>query len=122
MEKIMTKAIIEVSTRDEFFAAARAQLAAGTQPGGCDYRLSFTSARDMHGRLSPARLDLLRTLKKRGACNVRTLAAAAERNYSNVHADVEALLELGLMERLDDGTVRVPFDAIEIRVLLEQAA
>ena len=118
----MTKAIIEVSSRSESFAQARAQLAAGPQPDGCDYRLSFTSARDMHARLSPARMDLLRTLKGMGASNVRALAAEAARNYSNVHTDVDALLELGLIERLDDGRVQVPFDAIEIRVLAAAAA
>ena len=50
------------------------------------------------------------------------LAAEAARNYSNVHTDVDALLELGLIERLDDGRVQVPFDAIEIRVLAAAAA
>jgi predicted transcriptional regulator len=46
----------------------------------------------------------------------------AERNYSNVHTDVVRLLELGLVERGEDGMVFVPFDAIEIRFPLAQVA
>jgi predicted transcriptional regulator len=53
---------------------------------------------------------------------VYALAKMADRNYSNVHTDVARLLELGLIERSDDGMVSVPFDAIEIRFPLAQVA
>lgn len=119
----MTRAIIKVCSHEAFFDSLETRidkLQMDAPPG--DYQLSFESAREMHNRLSPARMDLLRTLKKMGASNVRTLAAEAGRNYSNVHTDVEELLELGLMQRTDDGRVWVPFDAIEIRVLAAEAA
>lgn len=50
------------------------------------------------------------------------LAKAAERNYSNVHADIARLTELGLVDRNEDDTVEVKFDAVEIRMALEKAA
>ena len=121
----MTKAIIKVCSREAFFDSIHervAKLEKQERPEPADFNLSFTSARDMHTRLSPARMDLLRTLKKMGPSNVRALAAEAGRNYSNVHTDVDELLELGLMERMDDGTVCVPFESIDISVLLEHAA
>jgi predicted transcriptional regulator len=46
----------------------------------------------------------------------------ADRNYSNVHTDVSRLLELGLIERSEEGLISVPFDAIEIRFPLAQVA
>ena len=50
------------------------------------------------------------------------LAKAAERNYSNVHTDVSRLEELALIERAEDGTVSVPFEAVEIRFPLARVA
>lgn len=86
------------------------------------YRLSFESARTLFAELTPARLDLLNTLRGMGPASVYALAKTAGRNYSNVHADVARLVELGLIERTDDGMVTVPFDAVEIRMALARAA
>jgi predicted transcriptional regulator len=38
------------------------------------------------------------------------------RNYSNVHADVKRLIELGLAGRDATGRVRVPFDDVAVQV------
>ena len=72
--------------------------------------------------LTPARLDLLDTLRRTGPCSVYALAKAAERNYSNVHTDVSRLEELGLIERAEDGMVSVPFESVEIRFPLARVA
>ena len=110
---------IELGKRGSVFAAARAQLAEGAP---VDFRLSFESARTLFTELTPARMELLDTLRRSGPCSIYALAKAAERNYSNVHGDVARLLDLGLVERQDDDTVFVPFDAIEIRMPLPMAA
>jgi predicted transcriptional regulator len=83
---------------------------------------SMKSARVLFSELTPARIDLLDTLRRMGPSSMYALAKVAERNYSNVHTDVVRLLELGLVERGDDGMVFVPFDAIEIRLPLAQVA
>src|SRR3990170_7197485 len=116
------KAVIEVSRKGSIFGAAAKQVAAARQGKVPDYRLSFESARSLFAELTPARLDLLDTLRRTGPCSVYALAKAAERNYSNVHTDVSRLEELGLVERAQDGTVSVPFDSIEIRFPLAQVA
>ena len=116
------KAIIEVSRKGSIFQAARQQLAAARQGRPPDFRLSFESARSLFADLTPARLDLLDTLRRVGPCSVYAVAKAAERNYSNVHTDVARLEELGLIERGDDGSVSVPFEAVEILVPLDRVA
>lgn len=116
------KAIIEVSRKGSVFNAAREQIAGAKRGRTPDYRLSFESARMLFAELTPARLDLLNTLRGMGPSSVYALAKTAGRNYSNVHADIARLVELGLVERIDDETVAVPFDAVEIRMALAQAA
>ena len=116
------KAIIELSRKGSIFGAVAQQIAGSRQGRAPDYRLSFESARSLFAELTPARLDLLDTLRRAGACSVYALAKAAQRNYSNVHADVSRLEELGLIERSEEGAVSVPFDAVEIRFPLAQVA
>jgi predicted transcriptional regulator len=116
------KAIIEVARPGSAVRAARQQLAASCLGKTPDFRLSFESARALFADLTPARLGLLDTLRKAGSCSVYALAKAAERNYSNVHTDVARLEELGLIERNDDSTVCVPYDAVEILLPLAQVA
>ena len=116
------KAIIELCRKGSVFSAATQQLAESRRGRPPDYRLSFESARVLFTELTPARLDLLDTLRRAGACSVYALAKTAERNYSNVHTDVSRLEELGLIERSEDGAISVPFDAVEIRFPLAQVA
>ncbi len=116
------KAIIELSRRGSIFKAAAQQVAGARRGQAPDFRLSFESARALFAELTPARLDLLDTLRRAGPSSVYALAKTAERNYSNIHTDVSRLVELGLVERAEDGTVSVPFDAVEIRFPLAQVA
>jgi predicted transcriptional regulator len=67
-------------------------------------------------------VDLLDTLRRVGPCSVYSLAKAAERNYSNVHTDINRLEELGLVERTEDNQVSVPYESVQILVPLAQVA
>jgi predicted transcriptional regulator len=116
------KAIVEVSGRGSAVRAARQQVEQARRGRSPDYRLSFESAKSLFADLTPARLELLDTLRRVGACSVYALAKAAERNYSNVHGDVARLELLGLIERTEEGTVHVPYEAIEILVPLAKVA
>lgn len=115
------KAIIEVAKRGSSIRAARRQVAAARKGKSVDYRLSFESARSLFAELTPARVDLLDTLRRVGPCSVYALAKAAKRNYSNVHGDVARLEELGLIERTEEGEVSVPYESVEILVPLATA-
>lgn len=116
------KAIIEVSKRGSAVRSAKAQLAASRRGVAADFHLSFESARALFCELTPARLDLLDTLRRVGPCSVYALAKAAERNYSNVHADVGRLEELGLIDRAAEGSISVPYESVEILVPLARVA
>jgi predicted transcriptional regulator len=116
------KAIIEVAKRGSAVRAAREQLSASRRGRSPDFRLSFESARSLFTDLTPARVDLLDTLRRVGPCSVYALAKTAERNYSNVHSDVARLEELGLIERTEEGSVSVPYESVEILVPLAQIA
>ena len=117
------KAIISVSRKGSIFGAIERQLAGSRQGRTPDFRLSFESARSLFSELTPARLDLLDTLRRVGPCSIYALAKASERNYSNVHTDVTRLEELGLVERSEeDNSISVPYESIEILVPLAQVA
>jgi predicted transcriptional regulator len=117
------KAIIELSRhKGSIFGAVKQQISNSQQGKSPDYYLGFESARALFSELTPARLDLLDTLSRIGTSSMYALAKNAKRNYSNVHTDVSRLLELGLIERAEDGMVYVPFEGIEIRLPLAQVA
>ncbi len=116
------KAIIKLSHKGSIFGDIKQQIINSQQGQSPDYYLGFESARILFSELTPARLDLLGTLSRMGKSSMYALAKTAERNYSNVHTDVSRLLELGLIERAEDGMFFVPFEAIEIRFPLAQVA
>jgi predicted transcriptional regulator len=116
------KVIIEVAAKGSVFRTAAKQVAGARKGRAPDFRLSFESARSLFAELTPARLDLLDTLRRIGPCSVYALAKAAERNYSNVHTDVARMEELGLIERTAQGAVSVPYESVEILVPLARAA
>lgn len=116
------KAIIEVARKGSIFRTAARQLANARQGRTPDFRLSFESARSLFADLTPARLDLLDTLRRVGPCSIYALSKAAERNYSNVHTDISRLEELGLIERSENDAISVPFESVEILFPLAQIA
>ena len=116
------KAIIEVSHKGSVFRAAAQQVASARQGRSPDLRLNFESARSLFAEITPARLDLLDTLRRVGPSSVYALAKAAGRNYSNVHTDVSRLEELGLVERSDDESISVPYESVEILLPLARVA
>ena len=60
------KAIIELSRKGSIFGAVAQQVAGSRRGRTPDYRLSFESARALFAELTPARLDLLDTLRRTG--------------------------------------------------------
>ena len=115
------KAIVEVAKRGYAIRAARQQIKDSEIGKPVNFKLSFESTKSLFSELTPARLDLLDTLSKTGPCSIYALAKTAERNYSNVHTDVNRLEELGLIERTEEDKISVPFEAVEIFMPLAKA-
>jgi predicted transcriptional regulator len=118
------KAIIDIAPRNSVFDLARAELrkANTRNQKSADYHLSFESARTLFSELTPARIDLLEALRRIGPSSVYALAKSVQRNYSNVHTDINKLQEHGLVERNPEDAVFVPFEAVEIRLELFKKA
>lgn len=118
------KAIIEITKPGEYARQALAVARAvdqGLEAPEMDYRIGFENAAQLFSELTPARLALLESLKVRGPLSIYALAKALERNYSNVHADVQQLLEHHLIEKDEKGRIFVPWDEVQIRLALGEA-
>lgn len=92
------------------------QLEAGAVLEPADYHLNFSSAAQLLSELPPRRLDTLREVKRAGPVSIYAVAKALSRNYSNVHADVQKLIEHGLVEKDASGRVFVPWEDVVVRV------
>lgn len=82
-----------------------------------DRHLTFESWDTLARVLTGKRMELLRYVHKQPVASVRALAKALGRDYSNVHADVQALTAVGLLET-GDGGLRADYDAIETKIAI----
>lgn len=62
--------------------------------------------------LTAARWSLLEALRREGTVSIYALAGILQRNYKNVHTDVTALVELGLIEKTGKTGIRVDWDVV----------
>jgi len=79
--------------------------------------LAFESWDALARVMTAKRLELLRYVRHHKVNSVRALAKALGRDYSNVHADVQALTAAGLIENAEHG-LRADYDAIETRIAM----
>jgi predicted transcriptional regulator len=79
--------------------------------------LAFESWDTLARVLTSKRMELLGYVRRNHVSSVRALAKALGRDYSNVHADVQALAKAGLLDTTSKG-VRADYDAIETRIAI----
>ena len=80
-------------------------------------RLAFESWDTLVRVLTGKRMELLRYVRHHEVSSVRSLAKALGRDYSNVHADVQALTAAGLLDA-SAGGVRADYDSIETKIAI----
>jgi predicted transcriptional regulator len=85
-------------------------------------KLAFGSRRELFSAITEKRLELLRHFASHEGLNVRQLARSLGRDDKNVHTDVTDLVELGLLDRADDGALLAPYDEILIHAGIRDAA
>lgn len=100
------------------FVRAWKQAARRPHRGTAVERIYFLDVDTLLRTLTNRRMDLLHALRQRGPATVRALAQALGRDYKNVHADVKALKNAGLIETDAAGKVLVPWDRIATEILL----
>ncbi len=79
--------------------------------------LAFESWDALARVLTGKRMQLLHYVRRHEVASVRALAKALGRDYSNVHADVQALTATGLLNATDAG-LRADYDVIETRIAI----
>jgi predicted transcriptional regulator len=79
--------------------------------------LAFESWDTLARVLTGKRMELLRYVRRHKVASVRALAKALGRDYSNVHADVQALVGAGLLDATDGG-LQADYDAIETKIAI----
>jgi predicted transcriptional regulator len=65
--------------------------------------ISFETPTLLFKRLTPKRWELVHRLQADGGMAIRELARRLRRDFKSVHADVQALLEVGLIENCEKG-------------------
>ena len=83
--------------------------------------VSFENLDTLLKTLTSKRWELLRTLQGREPMSIRALARELGRDVKNVHTDIQALVEIGLIEKAGR-RIRVPFDEIRAEFVVRKAA
>ncbi len=80
-------------------------------------QLVFDSLDAMLKTLTPKRFELMKSLHGYAdGLTIKALSDLLKRDYKNVHVDVAALVEIGLLERDSiTGVVVTPYDSIHAR-------
>lgn len=115
--KAITIGLTDLDAEAEHFKKAWKVAAKGGAAMAPRYHLGFSSLPEMLKALTPKRWALLEALKRQEPLSVRALAARLGRDYKNVHADVRALLEFGLVEKGENGLF-VPFEIVRAELNL----
>lgn len=92
---------------DAWHRAERGELASA------EHHVSFERWETFVSVMTPKRLALLRHVHAHPAHSVRALALALGRDYRNVHADVEALVHAGLLDR-DEASIRADYGSVHV--------
>ena len=79
--------------------------------------LAFESWDALARVMTAKRMGLLHYVRRHKVTSVRSLAKALGRDYSNVHTDVRALTDAGLLNTTVDG-VHADYDVIETRIAI----
>ena len=99
-------------TRQRFLAASRGR------PQGA--HISFPSVELLWKVLAPNRMALVRALTGAGVVSIREAARRVKRDVRAVHADVTALINAGVLQRVAGGIV-FPYEAIHVDFMLQAA-
>ena len=113
----MNTVTLPVVSRDDVNRRALAAFE-GQEQGS---HISFASAELLWQTLTRKRWELLRAMTGQGAMSIREAARRVGRDIKAVHADVQALLNAGVLERTEEGIV-FPYDAVHVDFMLTHAA
>ncbi len=92
-----------------------------TQDAQESARISFATPELLWRVLTAKRWEILKALCGAEPISIREAARRVGRDVKAVHGDITALLNAGVLDRVEDGRVVFPFDAVKIEFLLQAA-
>jgi len=112
----------EVTIGIESLAGAKARLAEAMRgkAQGRGARIDFATPELLWRVLAPNRLAILRAMTGAGPLALREIARRVGRDVKGAHTDVHALLQAGILDRVEEGFV-FPFDAVHVDFTLKVA-
>jgi len=84
-------------------------------------RISFATPELLWQVLTAKRWELLKALCGAGPVSIREAARRVGRDVKAVHGDVTALLNAGVLDRTEEGSIVFPFEAVKVEFLLQAA-
>jgi predicted transcriptional regulator len=106
-----------VSSIEDFNRSVKAAFRGRRQPP----RIDFVSAELMFKIMTAKRWEIVRAMAGAGPVSIREVARRVKRDVKGVHADVQALLKSGVLEKDENRRVVFPFERIRIDVLMDAA-
>ena len=83
--------------------------------------ISFDSPALLFKVLTQKRWKLLSALTGAGPMTLREVARRVERDVKAVHGDVHTLLDVGILQKTEEGRIVFPFDAVRVHFVLQAA-
>jgi predicted transcriptional regulator len=84
-------------------------------------RISFATPELLWKVLTAKRWELLKVLCGAGPVSIREASRRVERDVKAVHSDITALLNAGVIDRVEGGGIVFPYEAVKVEFLLEAA-
>ena len=83
--------------------------------------ISFETVEDLWKTLTPRRWALIRAMAGKGTMSTRAAGRLIGQDIKTIHADVQALLNAGVLEKDAAGRIKFPYDAIHVDFMIEAA-
>jgi len=115
----MNTVILEVRPLSETLADA-AQAMEGKRRDS-EARICFSTPELLWELLTAKRWELLKALCGTGPISIRGASRRVGRDVKAVHRDLTALLNAGIVQRVEDGRIEFPFDTVKVQFLLRAA-
>jgi predicted transcriptional regulator len=84
-------------------------------------RISFATPELLWQVLTAKRWELLKAMCGAGPISIREAARRVGRDVKAVHSDVTVLLNAGVLDRTEQGSIVFPFEAVKVEFLLQAA-
>jgi predicted transcriptional regulator len=121
-EEMRTATIRIRKTKDTLDAARAGFLSAWKKGKYVGEHFDFESPAALFRVLTPKRWELIERLQEAGPLGVRALARELGRDVKRVHDDAMAMIDVGMIEKTEEGKLFVPFAEIRADFVMKSAA